>query len=91
MQALHIPRYVAARTAEPQLLGVMSSGMVASAISCAMGMYRLLMVVTWFSVNITLPRSHRIYVSRLLAIYGSVMGCVNCDISKLSNQSHFGP
>ena len=35
---LHIARYVAAKTAEPQLLRLMCSGNVASAISCAKGM-----------------------------------------------------
>lgn len=37
MQALHIARYVAAKTAEPQLLCLMCAGSVASAISRAIG------------------------------------------------------
>jgi len=45
-QALHIARYVAAKTAEPQLLCVICSGPVAVAISNAMGMYRAVQVVT---------------------------------------------
>ena len=63
--ALHIARYVAAKTAEPQLLRLMCSGNVASAISCAKGMYSALIVLTWFSVNITLPKSHMRYASKL--------------------------
>ena len=69
--ALHIPRYVAAKTAEPQLRTVMWYGCVALAISNAMGMYRALIVVTWFSVNITFPSSHIRYASRLLVIWAS--------------------
>jgi hypothetical protein len=46
----------------------MCSGAVALAISKAIGMYLLLIVVTWFSVNITFPISHKIYASRLLVI-----------------------
>ena len=73
-QPLHIPRYVAAKTAEPQLLCVISLGCTALAISSVIGMYRALIMVTWFSVNITFPRSHRRYSSRLRVICVAVKG-----------------
>src|SRR3990170_239100 len=60
-QPLHRPLYVAANTAEPQLLCVMSPGQRASAISRAMLMRRASTVVTWFSVNIVLPNNQKRY------------------------------
>jgi hypothetical protein len=67
-QPLHIPPYVAAKTAEPQLLCVICSGNSALAISSATGMYHMLIVLTWFSVNITFSRSQIMYASRLRVI-----------------------
>ena len=72
LHAVHIARYVAAKTADPKLRGTMSSGCWASAISRAILIKRALIVSTWVSVNITLPNSHIRYASRDLVICCSV-------------------
>ena len=74
VHALHIARYVPAKSAEPQLLRLMSAGAVAFTISCAIRIYLLEIVLPCDSVNITFPRSHNMYASKLLVICGALIG-----------------
>src|SRR4051794_3658848 len=74
VHALHIARYVPAKSAEPQLLCVMSSADVAFAISCAIRINLLETMLPCDSANITFPRSHNMYAYKLLVICGSLIG-----------------